>query len=115
MSVVSKKDLFLCAILAVALVACGEAPATPTEAPTPMPAATATPTVPASPEESEWDDREVFENYLCELGFVPRAAITGKTRYLITGEGAGPKKIEKAKVLNVQILDEAEFFQLING
>ncbi|MDO8864195.1 exonuclease domain-containing protein [Haliea sp. E1-2-M8] len=60
-----------------------------------------------------WDDRKAFEAYLCTLGFTPRAAITGRTQILVTGSGAGPKKIEKARECGVRIVPEAEFLAFI--
>jgi len=43
------------------------------------------------------------------------SAITGKTDYLIAGENMGPAKLEKAKKLNVKILTEDDFLELIGN
>lgn len=60
MSMISRLPLLLCMVLVLALMACGEAPANPTEVPTAVPTATPTPTVVVSLDEVEWDDRAVF-------------------------------------------------------
>ncbi len=39
--------------------------------------------------------------------------ITGSTSYLIAGDKMGPAKLEKAKKLNINILSEKDFFDLI--
>jgi len=60
MSMISRLVLLMCMVLVLALMACSEAPATPTEVPTAVPTATPTPTVVVSLDEVEWDDRAVF-------------------------------------------------------
>jgi DNA ligase (NAD+) len=40
-------------------------------------------------------------------------SITGKTDYVVAGENMGPAKLEKAKQLNIPILSETEFLDLI--
>lgn len=60
-----------------------------------------------------YDDRTTFESYLCSLGFTPRAGFSKKTKYLIIGEGAGTKKIEKAQELGIPVLTEADFLKKI--
>jgi DNA ligase (NAD+) len=41
-------------------------------------------------------------------------SISSKTDYVVAGENMGPAKLEKAKNLNIPILNEQEFLQLIN-
>ena len=60
-----------------------------------------------------YDDRTSFENYLCSLGFTPRGSFSKKTAYLVIGESAGQKKIEEALELGIPVLNEADFFKLI--
>lgn len=40
-------------------------------------------------------------------------SVSGKTSYLLAGEKPGPEKIKKAESLDVEIIDEAKFRQLI--
>lgn len=63
----------------------------------------------------------VFENYereelkkLIELnGGKVASSVSGKTSYLVAGDGMGPSKRAKAEKLGVQIIDEAGFNELI--
>jgi DNA ligase (NAD+) len=41
------------------------------------------------------------------------SGITGKTDYVVAGENMGPAKLEKAVQLNIPILSETEFLELI--
>lgn len=41
-----------------------------------------------------------------------QSGITSKTNYMIAGDESGPSKLEKAKQLNVAIIDEQEFIRL---
>ena len=43
------------------------------------------------------------------------SGVTGKTDYLVAGDGIGPSKLEKATQLGVNIIDEDTFLQLIQG
>ena len=43
------------------------------------------------------------------------SGVTGKTDYLIAGDGIGPSKLEKATQLGVQIIDEDTFLDLISN
>lgn len=42
------------------------------------------------------------------------SGVTGKTDYLVAGEGIGPSKLEKATQLKVTIIDEYAFLNLLN-
>ncbi|KAJ1559375.1 hypothetical protein HK096_000761, partial [Nowakowskiella sp. JEL0078] len=41
------------------------------------------------------------------------SALSSKTTYVVIGEDAGPKKLEKTEALKIKKLDEEEFFELI--
>ena len=41
------------------------------------------------------------------------SSISSKTNYLITGDNMGPAKLEKAKELNIHMINEKEFLKLI--
>ena len=43
------------------------------------------------------------------------SSISAKTSYVIAGENMGPAKLEKANQLNIKIINEHEFQQMING
>jgi len=42
------------------------------------------------------------------------SSISSKTNYLIAGENIGPSKLEKAQKLNIPVISEQEFIQLLN-
>ncbi len=48
-----------------------------------------------------------------KLGAAITSAVSSKTDYVVAGEKAG-SKLEKAEKIGVQVLDEAEFLQLLN-
>lgn len=60
-----------------------------------------------------YDDRPLFENWLCELGFTPRNSFSKKTSFLVIGENPGPKKIQYARDNGIEIMSEHEFFEMI--
>jgi DNA ligase (NAD+) len=41
------------------------------------------------------------------------SGVSGKLNYLIAGSEAGPSKLEKAQKLNVSIISEEEFMQML--
>ena len=41
------------------------------------------------------------------------SSISSKTDYVLAGENMGPKKYEKAKKLNIPIISENEFLEMI--
>ena len=49
---------------------------------------------------------------IAEFGGVNSETISSKTDYLVVGEKAG-SKLEKAKKLNIQIINESDFINLI--
>ncbi|HCY25372.1 MAG TPA: hypothetical protein DHU80_03990 [Cryomorphaceae bacterium] len=53
--------------------------------------------------------KDIIEKY----GGVNVSSISGKTTYVIAGEGMGPSKLEKASSLGVPILSEQAFLELI--
>jgi DNA ligase (NAD+) len=42
------------------------------------------------------------------------SSISSKTNYVVAGDNMGPAKLEKANKLNVPILSEVDFIQLLN-
>ena len=49
------------------------------------------------------------------LGAVAQDAISSTTNLLVCGESVGNKKLEKAKKLSVNILNEKEYLSLIKS
>ena len=62
-----------------------------------------------------WQDRSSLEKHLHELGFAPRGSVSGKTKILLIGSGPGLRKIEKAKELGTQIMDEDSFWKFVEN
>jgi DNA ligase (NAD+) len=58
------------------------------------------------------EPREVFADLIRRHGGRVAASISGKTDFLLAGEEAG-SKMEKARSLNVRVVNEDEFRQLI--
>ncbi len=48
------------------------------------------------------------------LGGKVISGISNKTNYLVAGEKAGPKKLKKAKDLNIEVLNKKEFEEKFN-
>lgn len=48
------------------------------------------------------------------FGGVVRTAVSGKTDYLLAGEYAGKKKLEKARELGTPIINTDDFEQMIS-
>lgn len=57
--------------------------------------------------------RDELSNRALTLGGRVTTAISGKTDYLVTGVEPGPSKVQKAKDMKIQILNETDFHQLI--
>jgi DNA ligase (NAD+) len=56
--------------------------------------------------------RQKIQNGARALGAVVQSAVSSTTDFLVCGENVGPKKLEKASRLGVEILTEAEYYQL---
>jgi len=56
--------------------------------------------------------RDEIENMIRDLGGKASGSVSKKTAFLIAGEDAG-SKLEKAKSLGVEVIDEAEFLKRI--
>ncbi|MCK5169292.1 MAG: hypothetical protein KAQ75_05370 [Bacteroidales bacterium] len=53
--------------------------------------------------------REEYKNIIESNGGKNATSISSKTTFILAGEGMGPKKLEKAKELNIPIFSENEF------
>jgi DNA polymerase-3 subunit epsilon len=62
-----------------------------------------------------WDDRLKYDEFLCGLGFTPRQSISGRTSLLVIAENPGPKELQTALEQGMEIMEEAEFFQMIEA
>ena len=56
--------------------------------------------------------RDEINNQILALGAKPGSSVTKKTDYLICGEKAG-SKLKKAQELNIPVLTEDEFLEMI--
>ena len=61
------------------------------------------------------DSRYDFKKTIEDNGGKVGSSISSKTSYVIAGENMGPAKLEKANQLNIKIINEHEFQQMING
>jgi DNA ligase (NAD+) len=59
--------------------------------------------------------REELKNLIEAHGGKVGSSISAKTHYLVAGENMGPVKLEKAKKLNIPILSEGEFSEIIKN
>ncbi|MBP7678986.1 MAG: NAD-dependent DNA ligase LigA [Bacteroidales bacterium] len=57
--------------------------------------------------------REQLKELIEKYGGRNTASVTGKTDYLLAGEGMGPAKLKKAGDLGVRIISEEEFLEMI--
>lgn len=57
--------------------------------------------------------RDEYKKIIEEYGGQNISSVTSKTNFILAGENAGPIKIEKAKNLNIEIINESEFLDLI--
>jgi len=53
--------------------------------------------------------KEVIEQH----GGKNQSGVSAKTNFLLAGDEAGPSKLDKAKKLNVKIIDEKEFEKML--
>ncbi|MDT8415954.1 MAG: NAD-dependent DNA ligase LigA [Flavobacteriaceae bacterium] len=59
--------------------------------------------------------REEIKNLIESHGGKVGSSISAKTHYLVAGENMGPSKLEKAKKLNIPILTEGAFAEMIKN
>ncbi len=57
--------------------------------------------------------REEYKTLIEKNGGKNASSISAKTDYVLAGENMGPAKLEKAKKLNIPIIDEDEFLKMI--
>ncbi len=57
--------------------------------------------------------RDELKNTIESHGGKVGSSISSKTDFVIAGENMGPAKLEKAQKLNVKILSEMEFIEMI--
>ena len=58
--------------------------------------------------------REEMAKLLHEVGADVNSAISKRTDYVIIGEDAGPKKLEKIEELGIETIDEKRFLEIFN-
>ena len=58
--------------------------------------------------------RDEMKALIAAHGGKNSGSISGKTSYLLAGEKAGPEKLKKADALGVQLINEAEFMNMIS-
>ncbi|MCX6291740.1 MAG: NAD-dependent DNA ligase LigA [Bacteroidetes bacterium] len=58
--------------------------------------------------------RDEIKQVIEQHGGKNQSGVSAKTDYLLAGDEAGPSKLEKAKKLNVKVMDEKEFLKLIH-
>lgn len=58
--------------------------------------------------------RQAMKDLIQAHGGKNVGSISGNTSYLIVGEKSGPEKLKKAEKLNITLLTEEDFYQLIN-
>ena len=58
--------------------------------------------------------RDEMKALIAAHGGKNSGSISGKTSYLLAGEKAGPEKLKKAEALGVQLINEAEFMNMIS-
>ena len=59
-------------------------------------------------------DRKQGEELVRMAGGMPTSSISGKTNLLVAGEKAG-SKLEKAKKMGIEVIDEANFLKKIQS
>jgi DNA ligase (NAD+) len=59
--------------------------------------------------------REELQKKIMDNGGKLLSAISGNVNYLVAGENMGPAKLEKAKKLNVNIISEEDFLNLVKN
>jgi DNA ligase (NAD+) len=61
----------------------------------------------------ERHERETLKSLIEQHGGRVATSLSNRTNYLLSGSDAGPSKLKKAKALNVPLLSESDFEQLI--
>ena len=57
--------------------------------------------------------RDEYKSMIEKNGGKNAASVSAKTDFILAGENMGPAKLEKARKLNVKIIDEAVFLAMI--
>ncbi|MGF1636801.1 MAG: NAD-dependent DNA ligase LigA [Cyclobacteriaceae bacterium] len=60
-------------------------------------------------------NREDLQKMIKENGGKLLSAVSGNLDYLVAGENMGPAKLEKAKKLNINVISEEDFLNLLNN
>ena len=58
--------------------------------------------------------RQEIQNSARQLGATVQTAVSGTTDFLVCGQNVGPKKLEKASRLGINIISEDEFYEMID-
>ena len=58
------------------------------------------------------NSRDYYKNIIEEMGGSVSGSVSSKTSYLLCGDDAG-SKLDNAKKLNIKIIDEKEFLEMI--
>lgn len=59
--------------------------------------------------------RDELKTLISKNGGKNQSSISSVTDFLLAGESMGPEKLKKASKLNIKIIDEVEFFAMINA
>ena len=59
--------------------------------------------------------REELKEKIESFGGTVISSVSSKTNYIVAGEGMGPNKKSKAEKLNIPIIDELTFFNMIDS
>jgi DNA ligase (NAD+) len=59
--------------------------------------------------------RDEMKKQAIQLGARVQSSVSAKTDYLVCGENPGENKIKKARALNIQILSESEYRDMIEA
>lgn len=60
-------------------------------------------------------EREALKELIEKNGGKIQSAVSSKTNYIVAGDNMGPSKLEKARSLNIRILTETEFLEMLNS
>ena len=62
----------------------------------------------------ERHSRDELKNMIEKYGGKSVSSISSKTDFVLAGENMGPEKLEKAKQLDIQIINESDFESMIS-